>query len=104
MRVDDLVTGRGRHEIVVRWQLAVGSAVRLIDGTAQVSGPAGAFRVAVDATGPVLLAAETGAVAAGFGRTTDAPVLTCWMAAIAAGPGQHGLDSCSWSRERKDAT
>ena len=29
LRVDDMVTGRGRHEIVIRWQLAAGSAVRL---------------------------------------------------------------------------
>ena len=46
-------------------------------GTAQVTGRAGAFRVAIDATGPVLLAAQSGGVAAGFGRTADAPVLTC---------------------------
>ena len=37
LRVDDLITGRGRHEIVVRWQLAAGSAVRLTGGTALVT-------------------------------------------------------------------
>ena len=79
LRVDDLITGRGRHEIVVRWQLAVGSAVQLVGGTAQLTGPAGAFRVAVEATGPVLLSTETRQVAAGFGRTADAPVLACRM-------------------------
>jgi len=99
MRVDDLVTGRGRHEIVVRWQLAVGSAVRLIEGTAQISGPAGAFRVAIDATGPALLAAETGGVATGFGRTADAPVLTCWIAATL--PARV---STAWTRARGHAS
>jgi uncharacterized heparinase superfamily protein len=77
LRVDDLITGRGRHEIVVSWQLAVGSAVRLAGGTAQVTGRAGAFRMAVEATGPVLLVTRTRQVAAGFGRTADAPVLAC---------------------------
>jgi len=79
LRVDDLITGRGRHEIVVRWHLAVGSAVRLVGGTAQVTARAGAFRMAVEATGPVLLSTQIRQVAAGFGRTADAPVLACRM-------------------------
>jgi uncharacterized heparinase superfamily protein len=79
LRVDDLVAGRGRHEIVIRWQLAAGSAVRVADGTALVTSPAGDFSVAIAATGPVRLAVETRPVAAGFGSTADAPVLTCRM-------------------------
>ena len=31
LRVEDTVTGRGRHEIVIRWQLAAGSTVRAAD-------------------------------------------------------------------------
>ena len=77
LRVDDLISGRGRPEIVIRWQLAADSTVRIYGGTALVTGPAGAFRVAVEAADPVLLTTETRQVAAGFGSTTDAPVLTC---------------------------
>ena len=77
LRVDDLVSGQGRHEIVIRWQLAAGSAVRIYGGTALVTGPAGAFEVATEATDQVLLTSQTRPVAAGFGSTADAPVLTC---------------------------
>ena len=56
--------------------------MRVADGTALVTSPAGAFSVAVAATGPVLLAVETRPVAAGFGSTADAPVLTCRMDAV----------------------
>jgi uncharacterized heparinase superfamily protein len=82
LRVQDTVTGRGRHEIVVRWQLAVGSAVRVADGIALVTSPAGAFSVTIVATALVQLAAEIRPVAAGFGSTTDAPVLTCRINAV----------------------
>jgi uncharacterized heparinase superfamily protein len=81
LRVDDLIAGRGRHEIVIRWQLAADCAVRIDGGAALVTGPAGTFRVAVEATDPVRLTAETRQVAAGFGSTADAPVLTCRMEA-----------------------
>ncbi len=77
LQIEDLVTGRGRHEVVIHWQLAVGSAVRAADGMALVTSPAGAFSVTLAATAPVLLTAETRPVAAGFGSTIDAPVLTC---------------------------
>ncbi len=77
LRVDDRITGRGRHEAVVRWQLAPGSVVRVTGSTALVTAAAGAFLVAVTATGGALLTAGTGQVAAGFGSTVDAPVLTC---------------------------
>jgi uncharacterized heparinase superfamily protein len=77
LRVDDLIAGHGRHEIVIRWQLAADSAVRIDGGTALVTGPAGTFRVSAEATDPVSLTAETRPVAAGFAGTSDAPVLAC---------------------------
>jgi len=93
--VDDLVAGRGPHEIVIRWQLATGSAVRVEGGKALVTSLAGAFLVALEASGPVLLTAETGQVATGFGNTADAPVLTCRMDA-----SLPAWVSTVWSRAR----
>jgi uncharacterized heparinase superfamily protein len=75
--VDDLITGRGRHTVVIRWHLAAGSAVRLDDGSAVITTPAGDVRVTVSASAPAALTAETAQIADGFGRTLDAPVLTC---------------------------
>jgi uncharacterized heparinase superfamily protein len=98
LRVDDVVTGRGRHKVIVRWQLAAGSAVRIASGVAHVTGPAGAFHVAVKANGRVLLAAETRQVAAGFGRTDDAAALTCRMETLL--PAQV---STAWTRARGNA-
>jgi len=98
LRVEDTVTGQGRHKIVIRWQLAAGSTVRVAESTALVAGPAGDFSVTVAATAQVRLSAETRAVAAGFGSTADAPVLTCRMdAALAAGI------TTVWSRVRASA-
>jgi uncharacterized heparinase superfamily protein len=77
LRVDDTVTGGGRHEIVIRWQLAAGSSIRVGEASAIVTGPAGTVSVAVASTDPVRLAAEIRQVAAGFGSTADAPVLSC---------------------------
>jgi uncharacterized heparinase superfamily protein len=77
LQVEDLVTGRGRHEIVIRWQLAVGTVARAADGVALVTSPVGTFSVTIMATAPLLLTADARPVAAGFGATTDAPVLTC---------------------------
>jgi uncharacterized heparinase superfamily protein len=77
LRVDDTVTGRGRHEIIVRWQLAVGTTVRVADAAAFVTTPVGGFSVAIEATAPVSVAVETRPVAAGFGSTIDAPMLSC---------------------------
>ncbi len=95
LRVEDTVTGRGRHEIVIRWQLAAGSTVWVADRAALVTGPAGDFSVTVAANAPARLAAEARAVAAGFGSTADAPVLTCRMdAALAVGV------TTVWSRAR----
>jgi uncharacterized heparinase superfamily protein len=80
LRVEDLVSGRGRHEIVIRWQLAAGSSARVAGPVcALITGPAGDFSVAIAGTGPVYLTVETRPVAAGFGSTADAPVLTCRM-------------------------
>ncbi len=79
LRVEDAVTGRGRHEIVIRWHVSPGSALRVDGRTALVTSPAGTFSVTIAATTPVLLAAETRPAATGFGSTADAPVLTCRM-------------------------
>jgi uncharacterized heparinase superfamily protein len=97
-RVEDTVTGQGRHEIVIRWQLAAGSTVRVADCMALVTGPAGTFSVTVEASAPVQLATEVRAVAAGFGSTADAPVLTCRMdAALTVGV------TTVWTRTRGSA-
>ena len=81
MRVEDAIIGRGRHEIVVRWQLAVGCTVRLAGNTALVSSPAGTFRATVAVSGPAQLAVQARPVAAGFGSTVDASALTCRIGA-----------------------
>ena len=78
------MTGRGRHEIVIRWQLAAGSTVRVAEGTAFVTGPVGDFSVTVVATAPVRLTTEDRAMAGGCGSTADAPVLTCRVDAALA--------------------
>jgi len=72
-----VVAGRGRHEIFIRWQLAPGYVVRVADGAALVISPAGAFSAAVKASHPARLTAGIRPIAAGFGNTVDAPVLTC---------------------------
>jgi uncharacterized heparinase superfamily protein len=79
LRVDDTVTGGGRHRVTVRWHLAPGLRLRLERGGAVVTGPAGevAVVVAVTANGEPALASLTGPVSAGFGRTVQAPVLAC---------------------------
>jgi uncharacterized heparinase superfamily protein len=77
LQVEDFITGRGWHEVVIRWQLAAGTAARAADGMALVTSPAGTFSVTIAASASLLLTAETRPVAAGFGSTTDAPVLTC---------------------------
>jgi Heparinase II/III-like protein len=98
LQVEDLVTGRGRHEIVIRWQLATGTTVQVADRSALVTSPAGDFSVTVAATAPVRLSAETRAVAAGFASTADAPVLTCRLdARLAVGV------TTVWNRARGSA-
>jgi uncharacterized heparinase superfamily protein len=83
LRVDDELTGGGRHAIVVRWHLAPGTSVlRLADrGAVITAGPSpegpGRFEVTVAGSHPFWLMVEHAPVAAGFGHTTQAPVLTC---------------------------
>jgi uncharacterized heparinase superfamily protein len=77
LQVEDLVTGRGRHEIVIHWQLAPGTAVRTADSMAVVTNRVGAFLVTIAASAPLLLTAEARPIASGFGTTADAPVLIC---------------------------
>jgi uncharacterized heparinase superfamily protein len=79
LRVDDEITGTGRHQVAVRWHLAPGSAVqRLTGGGATIITPSGAgFAATVTASRPFSLIFQNAAVAAGYGRTTAAPVLTC---------------------------
>ena len=89
LRVDDTVTGAGRHRIVVRWHLAPGSRLRLSPGGAVVITRSGEFTVTATATAtagatatateqPVLTAALA-EVATGFRSTVQAPVLACAM-------------------------
>jgi uncharacterized heparinase superfamily protein len=81
LRVDDTVTGEGRHDIVVRWHLAPGSRLRLIPGGAVVTRGTGEFIVTVSATTTAteqaVLTSALAEVAAGFRSTAAAPVLAC---------------------------
>jgi uncharacterized heparinase superfamily protein len=98
LRVDDTITGRGRHEIVIRWQLAGGSVIQVAEASAIVTGPAGAFSVAVTATDSMLLTIETSQVAAGYASAANALVLSCRTHAV--------LPVCvttTWSRARGSA-
>jgi hypothetical protein len=79
LRIDDLVTGRGRHELVLRWHLSAGASAKVTNGTALVTSVAGAFLMTVEATSPVVLAVEARPVVTRFVGTVDAPVLTCRM-------------------------
>jgi uncharacterized heparinase superfamily protein len=99
LRVDDLATGRGRHEIVIRWHLPVGATAQVTNGTALITSTAGAFLVTFEATSPVALAVETRPVATGFASTADAPVLTCRMNAHL--PARA---TTSWSRAPGEET
>jgi uncharacterized heparinase superfamily protein len=77
LRVDDVITGRGRHEVAVRWHLVPGSKARLVPGGAIVTTPTGVFRVTAAGSGQLRLSAEAAAVAAGFGATAGTTVLAC---------------------------
>jgi uncharacterized heparinase superfamily protein len=81
LRVDDVVTGRGRHAVAVRWHLPPGSAVEVNAAGAAVRVASTALRVDVAGSGPLTLAVDTGQFAAGFLQRADAPVLTCRMEA-----------------------
>jgi uncharacterized heparinase superfamily protein len=77
LTVDDLITGRGWHRIVLRWHLAPEARLRLIPGGAVVTTKAGDFQVAVTASSPPALQAGTAEIGVGFDRTAPASVLTC---------------------------
>jgi uncharacterized heparinase superfamily protein len=77
LRVDDTVTGRGRHHVTVRWHLAPDTGLRLVPGGAVVTTEAGQLDVAVTAPGNQELTATTAPVGMGFGLTVAAPVLAC---------------------------
>ncbi len=82
LRVDDLVTGSGRHAVVIRWHLAPESAAWLEPEGVVVTIPAGVFRATVTAGGRMTLDIDRAPVAAGFLCTTDSPVLTCRVTAV----------------------
>jgi uncharacterized heparinase superfamily protein len=79
LRIDDTVTGRGRHRVTVRWHLAPGAGLRLVPGGAVVTTAAGEIGVTVTATSEPAMTAATAQVSAGFGRTVTAPVLACTL-------------------------
>jgi len=99
LRIDDLFTGEGRHEIVIRWYLSVGASAQLTHDTAAVTSAAGAFLMTVEATSPVALAVETRPVATGLVSTADAPVLTCRM-----NTDLPARATTSWSRTQRGRT
>jgi uncharacterized heparinase superfamily protein len=83
LRVDDTVSGSGRHRVVVRWHLAPGARLRLVPGGAEVITESGRFDITVTAESSGAGLGETGLtsgsaeIGTGFGRTVEAPVLTC---------------------------
>ncbi len=79
MRVDDELTGKGRHRVTVRWHLAPGTALRLVPGGAVASTPAGEISITVTATSELTVLVGTAQVSAGFARTEPAPVLACTL-------------------------
>ena len=79
LRIDDTVTGRGRHRVSVRWHLAPGARIRLVPGGAVVTIDAGQISVTVAASSEPIMTVETAEVSAGFGATVPAPVLDCTL-------------------------
>jgi uncharacterized heparinase superfamily protein len=79
LRIDDTVTGRGRHHVAVRWHLAPGARLRLVPGGAVVTTAAGEIAVTVTATSEPAMTAATAQVGVGFDRTVTAPVLACTL-------------------------
>jgi uncharacterized heparinase superfamily protein len=79
MRVDDEVTGRGRHRVTVRWHLAPGTGLQLMPGGAVVTTAAGDVEVTVTASSEPTVTATTAQTAIGFGATVPVPVLTCTL-------------------------
>ena len=79
LRVDDTVTGRGRHRITIRWHLAPGTGVRLVPGGAVVTIGAGEISVTMAASSEATMTVATAEVSAGFGTTVSVPVLACTL-------------------------
>jgi len=79
MRVDDELTGKGRHRVTVRWHLAPGTGLRLVPGGAVASTAAGEVSITVTATSELTMLVGTAQVSAGFDRTESAPVLACTL-------------------------
>ena len=79
LRVDDLIDGRGRHQVVLRWHVAPGARLQLHPGGATVTIGAATFDVTVTAAGRPDLAVATGPAGAGYGQTVEAPVLVCTL-------------------------
>jgi uncharacterized heparinase superfamily protein len=79
LRVDDTVAGQGRHRVALRWHLAPGAGLRLTGGGAVVTTAASEVGVAVTASSELALTTSTTPVSTGFGKTVQAPVLTCTL-------------------------
>jgi uncharacterized heparinase superfamily protein len=79
LRIDDMVSGQGSHQVTARWHFAPGSRVRLVPGGAVVTPASGAFTVQVNVSAPagLTLTIAVAEVSAGFGRTVPVPVLAC---------------------------
>ena len=98
LRVEDEVSGDGRHAIVARWHLAPGCDVRITEAGAQIRTASGPLDVGISATASAAITMQTAEVAAGFGRTVSAPVLTCRVEGVL--PVQI---STSWCRVAEGA-
>ena len=79
LRVDDTVTGLGRHRVALRWHLPPAAGLRLTGGGAVAITAAGQVRITVTASAELALTASTAPVSTGFGTTIAAPVLTCTL-------------------------
>ena len=79
LRVDDQISGRGRHQVVLRWHVAPGARIQLHPRGATVSTATATFDVTVTTAGGLALEATTAQVSAGFGHTVEAPVLVCTL-------------------------
>jgi uncharacterized heparinase superfamily protein len=77
LRIDDTVTGRGRHHVTIRWHLAPDARLRLVSGGVAVATAAGEIGVTITATSEPTVTVATAEVSVGFGRTVTAPVLAC---------------------------
>jgi uncharacterized heparinase superfamily protein len=79
LRVDDTVSGQGRHQVTVRWYLAPGTGLQLVRRGAVVSTTAGEVEVTISASSALTVRACAAPVSAGFGKTVTAPVLVCTL-------------------------